>query len=296
MSKARAYTFTLNNPSPQNKEDVKQIDCKYLVCGEEEGESGTPHLQGYVQFPSPRSFNAVKKLFSGNPHLEVAKGTGAQNLAYCTKEGNILVQRGTMPQDPKQAGAAYWEDMLEKIKTGKKDEIDAKAQITLCHQIEHLAKQHAPKLPSIASMDHEWYYGASGTGKSRKAREENPEAYIKGLNKWWDSYQGEDVVIIEDLDKFNVAMGGDLKRWLDHYSFPAEIKGGGMNIRPKKIIITSNYSISEIWEDQQTVEAITRRCKVTHFPIIKSGIKENKKEEEKEEKPRFTPDFEEYNR
>lgn len=49
------------------------------------------------------------------------------------------------------------------------------------------------------SLDNEWHWGASGTGKSRGVRERYPGAFIKSNDKWWDGYDNEDVVIIEEM-------------------------------------------------------------------------------------------------
>ena len=61
-------------------------------------------------------------------------------------------------------------------------------------------------------------------------------------------------------------MGSFLKRYADHYPFRAEHKGGSRLIRPKNIIVTSNYEMTEIWPaDPALVAALTRRYKILRF-------------------------------
>lgn len=96
------------------------------------------------------------------------------------------------------------------------------------------------------------------------ARRENPEAFIKNPNKWWDGYAGQEVVIIDDLSKDHERLGYYLKIWADHYPFPGECKGATMQARPKKLVVTSNYHPRDIWDDPSVVEPILRRFKVIH--------------------------------
>ena len=111
-----------------------------------------------------------------------------------------------------------------------------------------------------------WYWGKSERGKTHAAYHEYPKAYRKiASNKWWDSYQGENEVIIDDFDKAHHYMGYNLKIWGDRYCFQAEVKGSSIYIRPKVIIVTSNYHPSMIWEDPSTLEPILRRFKIVHF-------------------------------
>lgn len=111
-----------------------------------------------------------------------------------------------------------------------------------------------------------WYHGPSGSGKSSTARQTYPGLYDKLLNKWWDNYDQEDVVLLDDLDHFHAPqMGSALKRYADHYPFRAEVKNSSMLIRPKLIVVTSQHTIEELWPDVELQTALLRRFKVTHF-------------------------------
>lgn len=122
----------------------------------------------------------------------------------------------------------------------------------------------APEPESV--LQHEWIWGVPGIGKSRLARQENPGYYLKSHNKWWMGYKQEDVVLIDDLDRDDARwIGQMLKNWCDHYPFQAETKGDGMVIRPKKIVVTSNYKIEELWPEETLSDALKRRFKVRNI-------------------------------
>lgn len=71
----------------------------------------------------------------------------------------------------------------------------------------------------------EWHWGPTGTGKSRHVRTTYPEAFIKTNDVWWDGYQGEEVVIIEEMGPDMIAPHHFLL-WADRYPFKVNVKGG----------------------------------------------------------------------
>jgi len=90
-SSSVAYCFTLNNYTDGEYNDLKTffIEKKYdYIIGREIGESGTPHLQGYVYNRGKLYFNGLKKICN-RLHIEKAKGNPQQNYKYCSKDGNF---------------------------------------------------------------------------------------------------------------------------------------------------------------------------------------------------------------
>ena len=89
-----------------------------------------------------------------------------------------------------------------------------------------------------------WMWGPAGCGKSTYARQfgiDNGGYYEKAQNKWWDGYDGEPVVILNDLDTHT--LNHYLKIWADKFACKGEVKGSTVWLKHKYFIVTSNYSI-----------------------------------------------------
>lgn len=265
-ARSRAWCFTLNNYTDEELARVRGVDCKYLIIGFEEGDEGTPHLQGYVYFDNAKSFAAAKKAVSSRAHLEEAKGNPQQNYEYCSKGGNFE-EKGVLPMSAKQKGQTEkdrWDAIKQAAKEGRMEDIESKVFVTHYPRLKAIKTDYMPRVASRPELVDEWVYGRSGVGKSTYAHRELPDAYEKPLTKWWDGYQPGQSVIIDDMDVFHKDLGYLFKIWCDHYSFIAETKGGAMKIRPPKIIVTSQYHPRDIWSNE-TLEAITRRVKIVHM-------------------------------
>jgi len=61
--------------------------------------------------------------------------------------------------------------------------------------------------------------------------------------------------------------GHHLKKWADHYKFPAAVKGGQILIRPKRIIITSNYDMESVYERNEDLLPLKRRFRSISYPL-----------------------------
>jgi len=238
-----------------------------MCYGKEVGESGTPHIQGVVVFKSQMTDTSVRKKLKG-AHVEACKGRLDQNQTYCKKDGD-WIEKGVAPmsrQEQGQASKDYYENLAAMARDDKIMELPAEARAKhwqwLKTERDYFSKKR--KLDDTEET-HLWYYGESKTGKSRKAREDHPDAYLKMCNKWWDGYDNEETVLIEDLDAKHDKMCHHLKLWADRYPYLAEYKGGAKKIRPKLIIVTSNFHPGDIWSDPRDLEPIKRRFKIVRF-------------------------------
>lgn len=276
LPRSRNFVFTLNNYTPELELSVQTNCvgiCKYLVYGKEIAESGTHHLQGLVCFKNAKTRAAAKRFCGGRTSsLQVMKGTFKQASDYCKKEQRFIWVYGELPSDPKEKGAkskARWTAIVKMAKAANWEAMaDEYPQEFVCqyNKMKLIAKDFEKKLEPLVSEFRNptgdrnvWIQGPTGVGKTYAAKAYGDDFYKKNLNKWWDHYRGQANVIIDEVCPKQDWIGSFLKIWAQEDPFIAEVKGGSRTIRPKRIIVTSQYSIGEIFTDPLVVEALKGR-------------------------------------
>lgn len=84
LAPVKDWCFTLNNPRLRDHGKIRTWTYNYLVYQLEVGEEGTPHFQGFVQFPSGMRLKQLKKL-NKHIHWEPRRGSAYQASHYCKK-------------------------------------------------------------------------------------------------------------------------------------------------------------------------------------------------------------------
>jgi hypothetical protein len=265
----RNCCFTLNNYTEDDVNKIQSAPHKYLIIGREIGESGTPHLQGYIELEKRMRQNAVKKLLGARTHFESRKGTAQQAADYCKKD-NDYTESGTISQPGKRNDLIAFVDAIKANPKKRKlhimeefPQVYAKYP-KFCNEY-RLLKQDWITL-NYTETPNLWVYGPVGVGKSREFQELGDLVYSKMPNKWWDGYDGQHTVLIEDIEPNHRVLGYHIKIWGDRYPFIAEFKGFAHKIRPPRIVITSNFHPNQIWEGE-VLNAVLRRFKLREVGV-----------------------------
>lgn len=277
-NKAKYWTFTIINPNDahiRKFEDIKEFTTYWIYGKETCPTTGTLHFQCYLAGKKQITKPTMRKWFGdGGNFYAVSLGTPEENKTYCSKDA-AFTEWGILPEARHVAGGEAtkqkWTQIVELSKT-KNHEVLIKEHPKefLIHfkNIKQIGFDFSISPADLDSPCGEWIFGPTGVGKSTTARRENPGAFIKPMNKWWDNYNGEDVVILEDMSpSFSASMEYFMKIWPDCFAFPAEIKNHTVKLRPKKFIVTSQYHPRQIWF-KEAYDAIIRRFKVREIQAM----------------------------
>jgi len=229
------------------------------------GESGYSHWQILIALKKKGSLSVVKAIFGNTCHAELSRSEAA--ASYVWKDDSAVAgtrfEYGAKPF--RRNSQVDWESVWTAAQSGDLDSIPARVRVVSYRTIRTIMSDHSR--PRAMERECFVFWGATGTGKSRRAWDEaGMDAYCKDpRTKFWDGYQVEENVVIDEFrGGIDIA---HLLRWLDRYPVRVEVKGSSRPLVATKIWITSNISPDEWYPecDLETKEALRRRLTVTHF-------------------------------
>lgn len=240
--RSRNWCFTINNPDLADDPQLWD-NTRYICWQKEQGESLTPHLQGYVVWTRPYALSWCRRMNS-RAHWEIARGTLDQNIKYCTKEPRLdgPWTRGLKPQQGKRSDILDVTEALDDGSTMREVALSFPAAYVKYHsgfykyRLETAPDRYAE--PNILIL-----HGPSGCGKSKLVHATFPGAYRKPKGKWWDGYHTQEAVIFDDF--YSWISYDEILRILDWYPLMVEFKNGYVRLLASTFVFTSNQNPSE---------------------------------------------------
>lgn len=276
--------FTSFESREATEAKLRECGADWWIYGVETTSDGRVHLQGMAYAKTKRSWlNKMRPI-----HIEPCKDP-IKSIQYCRKgkqphgewelEGAKgsnygkdaeVYEHGTQPtfnirgERERLTNAQIINGNLEELVEQEKMSISAYPRIKMAKQMYQL---HA-KRPRAPEGPHWWIIGPPGSGKTTAAYQYSTEIYIKSQNKWWDGYDGQEVVLLDDFDKGGTVLSHYLKIWADTViPVKGEVKGGTVPLFYKNFIVTSNYAIEDLWPgEEEVIAALKRRFKVWKKP------------------------------
>ena len=275
--RARGWVFTVNNPTDADTGAIGDLApgrAQYVCYGRELGESGTPHLQGYVHFKNAHTRRAVVRLLGGRAYVEQRRGSVAEAVKYCKKqtgEANPFFESGSCPA---QGARVDLEQIRQRILAGATDEEIADADfarwVVYRRSFNAYRQLKSRPTPRGAPTIHIWW-GVSGAGKSKRCADDFPSAYWLARPNcntvWWDGYTGQDVVVIDDF--YGWVPYDLLLRVCDRHPLMVRTQQGYVPFAAHTIVFTSNKPWSDWYPNLADTTAFARRVRefghVVHY-------------------------------
>lgn len=247
---------------------LKHDILEYVICKEDHADE-TKHLHAFIKVGKRIEFKSDLFDFAGyHGHYEPAKSWRSV-IDYVKKDGDYISNFNVVGAMKKKAKELVAEQNSKLLNTDIKQLVEEGdiSLLTVPRLINaKRAYTNAIKPPLHNKRCCFWIYGRPRVGKSYLIREMFEDLFEKPQNKWWDTYNDEEYVLIDDFDKQGELLGHHLKIWADDYRFLGEIKGGTIYIKNKALFITSNYMIEDIFKDNEVCDAL--KCRFTCIELF----------------------------
>lgn len=290
-SRHRNWVFTRNykteDPPSGPVIDFEPLNARYLTYQYERGEeTGVVHIQGLVCFNNPRTFLGVQRVLPQGCYIDVMKGTFQQAKEYCQKAETRI-------EGPFEYGSPLEQGKRNDLETVKELLINEDASLddimidfpkvyaryrNYCKDVYSyvLKKKAKDRYTNVKHKTVIVLWGKAGTGKTSSVYIQHGLESVYSLNigdgsggnsVWFDDYQGEPVLLIDDF--YGQLRYSLLLRLLDIYPLRVQQKGSYTYINFDTIYITSNEHPNCWYETVPNTDALFRRF--TRIEEMKSG-------------------------
>lgn len=248
----------------EDQENAQEI--RFICAGVETCPStGRKHIQGWLQLWNKKRLGGVKKLLNDKSiHLEACRGSEYDNEKYCKKGGQWWSAGKFIKQGQRvdlehihaqiQEGANVSDIMNEhptmycKYRNGIKDMVQD-VQCKRAKEFRHV---------EVTVLE-----GPTGVGKTRKAYEETDFMIHGNRMEWWDGYNGEESICIDEFA--NSVKITDMLRLLDGYRCRLDVKGSFTYAMWKKVYITTNLEWDKWYPAAEPAHRDALRRRLTHW-------------------------------
>jgi len=275
--------------------------CDYAIWQREKAPSTeAEHFQGYIALRTATGLKGVQTVLGRRMHCAIAKGTVEQCIAYCSKEETrvdgpweygdqqqFLAELGGGGLGPSNRGGvaghqgkrtdiAMWAERCKHRGGLRSCADDSPGTFVKYYRgFERIRLEYISSRSPSDAPDVRVYHGNSGSGKTRSVYDcwDINEIYQKDGSKWWNGYDGQQVILLDDWAGSDEIPPVELLKILDRYPHRVQTKGGYVVLAKAIIVITTMihwsmwYNCSSAWM-QQIVPFERRVTSFVQYPRI----------------------------
>lgn len=237
--------------------ELGRVVGKYIIASERH-EDGDLHRHCYFglddEVREPRCSSSKFDIGGHHPNIQTCR-SAEKVIRYVIKDDDYITN---VPYEVARAKGAMEKksrrELGEELLAGKSISEVVQANPALIFGFDRLYKDlqtwklftYVP--PTLVGPCGIWIGGLSGSGKTTIASTKFGELYEKDNSFWFTGYEEDKHagVKIDDIGPDWKDVFWSLKQWSHQFPFSARYHGGMFKIRPKIIVVTSNFTIEEL--------------------------------------------------